>query len=353
MPPVRLRMRNACEKAPVFEATPLSWRGGSGPEGSVQRLPGPACGKRRRSERSGPRGLAHCGIAAEGDGRKNQTNGDRLDSPCQLRLLAGVGVVLPGCPVVERGRSGRSQSKGEGPEGLFQSRTGPPELIHMVRELRPNLHRRGCPPTSQHPGSDLLSQVRQGLRGADRTAGPSPPLANVCQISHNTAKAWLSLLEASGLLFFLLPHHRNFNKNVFKTPELYFTDTGLVSRLLGIETAPQIETHPPLEALFETFVVGEFLKGRLNRGPEPRLSFWQDRTGHEADLLLERGKQDPSRRGQGRKDGGFRFFPGTRLLDVSLWSGRRGMDCLRRNAPPDEGALACCAWTGVWEIDRP
>ena len=113
-------------------------------------------------------------------------------------------------------------------------------------------------------------------------------LANDCGMSHNTIRAWLSVLEASGLLFFLSPHHQNFNKRLLKTPKLFFTDTGLVSWLLGIESPGQIVTHPLYGALFETFVVGEFLKGRLNRGREPRLSFWQDRTGHEIDLLLER-----------------------------------------------------------------
>ena len=113
-------------------------------------------------------------------------------------------------------------------------------------------------------------------------------LANDCGLSHNTIRAWLSVLEASGLLFFLSPHHQNFNKRLLKTPKLFFTDTGLVSWLLGIESPGQIVTHPLFGALFETFVVGEFLKGRLNRGQEPRLSFWQDRTGHEVDLLLER-----------------------------------------------------------------
>jgi predicted AAA+ superfamily ATPase len=114
-------------------------------------------------------------------------------------------------------------------------------------------------------------------------------LANDCGLSHNTAKAWLSVLEASGLLFFLAPHHQNFNKRLLKTPKLFFTDTGLVSWLLGIESPEQIGTHPQFGALFETFVVGEFLKSRLNRALEPRLSFWQDRTGHEVDLILERG----------------------------------------------------------------
>lgn len=113
-------------------------------------------------------------------------------------------------------------------------------------------------------------------------------LANDCGITHNTAKSWLSILEASYILYFVRPHHQNFNKRLIKTPKLYFHDTGLASWLLGIETPSQISTHPSFGALFETFVVGEILKAHAHRGLEPGLFFWQDRTGHEVDLLIER-----------------------------------------------------------------
>jgi predicted AAA+ superfamily ATPase len=83
------------------------------------------------------------------------------------------------------------------------------------------------------------------------------------------------------------PYHRNFNKRLVKTPKLYFHDTGLVAWLLGIESARQLSTHPLREPLFETWVVGEFLKRRLNTGRPSNLSFWRDRSGHEVDLLVE------------------------------------------------------------------
>jgi predicted AAA+ superfamily ATPase len=71
-----------------------------------------------------------------------------------------------------------------------------------------------------------------------------------------------------------------------KTPKLYFYDTGLLAWLLGIEEARQIGTHPLRGALFETWVVSEFAKKRLNTGRPPHFSFWRDRSGHEVDLLL-------------------------------------------------------------------
>lgn len=114
-------------------------------------------------------------------------------------------------------------------------------------------------------------------------------LAADCGITHNTVKAWLSVLEASYIVFQLRPHHANFNKRLVKAPKLYFYDVGLVSWLLGIQTHEQIETHPLRGSLFETFVVAEAMKSFLNRGERPGLHFWRDSNGVEVDLLIERG----------------------------------------------------------------
>ena len=69
-------------------------------------------------------------------------------------------------------------------------------------------------------------------------------VANECGITHNTAKAWISVLEASYILFQLRPHHANFNKRLIKTPKLYFYDTGLLCWLLGIRETSQLAAHP-------------------------------------------------------------------------------------------------------------
>jgi predicted AAA+ superfamily ATPase len=114
-------------------------------------------------------------------------------------------------------------------------------------------------------------------------------LAAECGITHNTAKAWMSVLEASYVLFLLRPHHVNFNKRLIKAPKLYFYDTGLASWLLGIQSYEQLETHPLRGSLFETFVIAEIAKSFFNGGERPSLYFWRDSNGVEVDLLIERG----------------------------------------------------------------
>ena len=114
-------------------------------------------------------------------------------------------------------------------------------------------------------------------------------LAGEAGISHSTARAWLSVLESSDLVFLLPPYHRNFGKRLVKTPKLYFLDTGLACWLLGIRSPDVLALHPSRGALFETWVVSEFVKDRFNRGLPADLYFWRDNNGLEADLVFEVG----------------------------------------------------------------
>jgi predicted AAA+ superfamily ATPase len=114
-------------------------------------------------------------------------------------------------------------------------------------------------------------------------------LAGEAGISHSTARAWLSVLESSDLVFLLPPYHRNFGKRLVKTPKLYFLDTGLACWLLGIRSQDVLALHPSRGALFETWVVSEFVKSRFNHGQPADLYFWRDNNGLEADLLIETG----------------------------------------------------------------
>jgi predicted AAA+ superfamily ATPase len=115
-------------------------------------------------------------------------------------------------------------------------------------------------------------------------------LATDAGISHTTARQWLSVLESSELVFLLPPYHRNFGKRLVKTPKLYFSDTGLAAWLVGIRDPELLALHPMRGALFETWVVSEFRKFRLNRGLAPDLYFWRDNNGLEADLVFETGQ---------------------------------------------------------------
>lgn len=114
-------------------------------------------------------------------------------------------------------------------------------------------------------------------------------LAVDCGVAQGTARAWLSVLQASYIAFLLPPHHRNFGKRLVKTPKLYFHDTGLAANLIGIESPRHLAVRPERPALFETFVVNEFFKRRWNAGLPSNLHFWRDNVGTEVDLVIEEG----------------------------------------------------------------
>ena len=114
-------------------------------------------------------------------------------------------------------------------------------------------------------------------------------LATDCGITHNTAKAWISVLEASYILFQLRPHYANFSKRLVKSPKIYFYDTGLLCRMIGIREAGQLAAHPLRGSIFETFVVSELVKSRFNRGERAELFFWRDSNGNEVDIIAEMG----------------------------------------------------------------
>jgi len=115
-------------------------------------------------------------------------------------------------------------------------------------------------------------------------------LALDCGLTHNTARAWLSVLETSGIVYLLRPYHANFGKRLVKSPKLYFIDTGLAARLLGIRTPEEFFIHPNRGNLFESFVVAELLKNRYNRGLDPDIYFWRDSIGNEVDVVFPDGK---------------------------------------------------------------
>lgn len=112
-------------------------------------------------------------------------------------------------------------------------------------------------------------------------------LAADCGISQSSATAWLGILETSYIVFRLAPHFANFGKRLIKAPKLYFHDTGLASFLLGIQNPAQLSTHAARPALFETMIVGEFLRARWNCGEPSNLYFWRDSTGDEVDLVQD------------------------------------------------------------------
>ena len=114
-------------------------------------------------------------------------------------------------------------------------------------------------------------------------------LANEVGVTVKTIGAWLSVLQASYIVFMLPPYFENIKKRLTKHPKLYFTDTGLACYLLDIENATQLNRDKMRGHLFENFVVMDFLKNRYNKGKESNLYFYRDSNQNEVDLLLRTG----------------------------------------------------------------
>lgn len=104
-------------------------------------------------------------------------------------------------------------------------------------------------------------------------------------VSHNTVKAWLSVLEASYLVFRLPGWHRTLRKQVVKSAKLHFVDSGVVCYLMGIREPEQLRTHPQRGAVFESWVAAEVLKQAAHRGAPAQLFHYRDATGLEVDLV--------------------------------------------------------------------
>lgn len=108
-------------------------------------------------------------------------------------------------------------------------------------------------------------------------------------ITHATARAWISVFEASYVAWRLPAFHANVTKRLVKAPKLHFFDSGLACHLLGIRRPEHLRAHPLRGALFESWVASEIFKAWTNRGEIPPLYHYRDRKGGEVDLVLDRG----------------------------------------------------------------
>lgn len=171
----------------------------------------------------------------------------------------------------------------------------------------PPLHDRGIPPdlwyrdyVATYLERDVrllinvrdLSSFRRFVRMCAARTGQILNLSSLaadCGITHNTARNWISVLEASYIVFLLPAHHRNFGKRLVKAPKLFFYDTGLAAWLAGVQDAKQLGLGALRGPLFETWAASEFVKYRSNRVLAPELYHWRDSNGSEIDLLVDRG----------------------------------------------------------------
>lgn len=133
-----------------------------------------------------------------------------------------------------------------------------------------------------------ISLFRKFLRACAARTGQllnKESISNDVGIDASTVERWISILEASYILFRLEPYHANINKRLIKSPKIYFYDTGLASFLLDIENEGHVSNHPLKGNLFENMIVMEFLKARFNQGKTNNLNFYRDKS-KEVDLIL-------------------------------------------------------------------
>ncbi|MEI8268233.1 MAG: ATP-binding protein [Betaproteobacteria bacterium] len=177
----------------------------------------------------------------------------------------------------------------------------------LLRGLYPPVHARGIPPAvwcADYVSTYVERDVRQMIQVRDLSsfqrfvamcAARTGQLLNLsalaadCGITHVTAKAWISVLEASYLLMLLPPWHANVGKRLVKTPKLYLLDTGLAAWLAGLRRREELALGALRGPLFETLVVSECRKYLRHRGLSAAMHFWRDTHGHEVDLLIDLG----------------------------------------------------------------
>lgn len=113
-------------------------------------------------------------------------------------------------------------------------------------------------------------------------------IARDLDISAKTVKAWISILETSGIVFHLHPYSNNLTKRAIKTPKLYFFDTGLVSYLTGQDSPQILHNGPMAGAIFENYAISEIVKSYWHNAEEISAYYYRDKDGYEIDLIIER-----------------------------------------------------------------
>ncbi|MFV1985191.1 MAG: ATP-binding protein [Thiohalomonadales bacterium] len=114
-------------------------------------------------------------------------------------------------------------------------------------------------------------------------------IATEIGVSTHTIKSWISVLEASNIIYLLKPYYQNFGKRIIKSPKLYFLDTGLLCYLVNIRSADSMVNNPLLGAFFETYAFGQLLRSFHNRGEPDEIYYFRDKDGLEIDFIIPEG----------------------------------------------------------------
>ena len=139
-----------------------------------------------------------------------------------------------------------------------------------------------------------LTQFQTFLRALAARNGQLLNLTDIARdlgVAVNTAKGWLSVLEATFQVIVLRPYFVNVGKRLVKTPKIFFTDTGTLCYLAGLKDADHAAKGPMGGPIFETAVLAEIVKRLWNRGEEPRVYFWRTSAGAEVDIVVELGRK--------------------------------------------------------------
>ncbi|MCP4406598.1 MAG: ATP-binding protein [Gammaproteobacteria bacterium] len=114
-------------------------------------------------------------------------------------------------------------------------------------------------------------------------------IATEIGVSTHTIKSWITVLEASNIIYLLKPYYQNFGKRIIKSPKLYFLDTGLLCYLTNIQSTDILANSPLLGAFFETYAFGQLLRHLHNQGKTDEVYYFRDKDGREVDFLIPQG----------------------------------------------------------------
>ena len=115
-------------------------------------------------------------------------------------------------------------------------------------------------------------------------------LAGDVGVSNKTIEDWISVLEATFIIYRIPPYFENIGKRLIKSPKIYFWDTGLLSYLLGIRNVEALSNHYLVGGIFENLVVSEIMKTKNNKKNEGDIYFYRDSSGREVDLVIKTSK---------------------------------------------------------------
>lgn len=178
----------------------------------------------------------------------------------------------------------------------------------LVQGLYPAVYTKGTPPArlySQYIRTYIERDVRQLAHVGDLATFQAflvmcaerigqrvnmSEFARECRISDQTVRRWLSILEASYIIFLLHPYEKTLSKRLVKTAKLHFYDPGLACYLLKLNQ-DDLATNDKRGNIFESFVIAEVIKEFYNHGHEPSVYFWQDQANHEVDCIVDLGKR--------------------------------------------------------------